>query len=219
MCQLFEARQWVQLVSGFNMSWVWWATHSLSEPWLGSQCTLWHGKPRLVLSGFLLSTDRHSISPWPDPDCTPVCRLPSQYRQTLHITLTGPWLYTCVPATEFSDFVCFSFHFVLVIRPQTRCSVVYKTCLYSFQVTIFLLLLSRGISFPNVMILCVWQTVKVIEVISPSLSCYIVNQIHLLFLQLIYSYCYCSYYRLALLVYEMAQRGGGQEESQEVWAG
>ena len=52
-----------------------------------------------------------------------------------------------------------------------------------------------------------------------SLSCYIVNQIYLLFLQLIYSYCYSSYYRLALLVYEMAQRGGGQEESQEVWAG
>ena len=52
-----------------------------------------------------------------------------------------------------------------------------------------------------------------------SLSCYIVNQIYLFFLQLIYSYCYSSYYRLALLVYEMAQRGGGQEESQEVWAG
>ena len=35
-----------------------------------------------------------------------------------------------------------------------------------------------------------------------------------------YSYSYASsYYRLALLVYEMAQRGGGQEESQEVWAG
>ena len=51
------------------------------------------------------------------------------------------------------------------------------------------------------------------------LSSYIVNQMYLLFLQWIYSYCYSSYYRLALLVYEMAQRGGRQEESQEVWAG
>ena len=151
VCQLCEARQWVQHVAGvvshaLNVwTLAWKPVHSMA--WSASTARVrlpyrYRQALHITLTvhlcvGFLLSTDRHSISPWPDPDYTPVCRLPSQYRQALHITLTGPWLYTCVPATEFSDFVCFNFHFVFMIRPQTGCSVVYKTCLYSFQITIF----------------------------------------------------------------------------------
>ena len=110
VCWLFEARQWVQHVAGVVshalIVWTlaWKPVHSMA--WSASTAPVrlpyqYRQALHITLTvhlcvGFLLNTDRHSISPWPDPDCTPVCRLPSQYRQALHITRTGPWLYTCV---------------------------------------------------------------------------------------------------------------------------